>query len=518
MKTKFIGLEGFNEIESLSTKQKRQTKIHSKKLNTAQKTIRFIKRASVLCGKTLKIKSCKLLSAVSKKAMSKSSVKAKNSKPSILDKCYIENRTGINGEYSGSAKEAIATIPFSSGKKYAHSAPVQGRRAHTIMKKRAILAVVACFAAITLSCVTVASALDFSDTPATVSSSNSKIYSSVPVQSESVNNDSNEYIGGISTADEAVSSINSDAYVSMAKALINDNIKSGCAGLYIDGKLIGATTESDALKAALENVLVDYREGYDEATTTEFANDVVVKNGNFDDSQLMSVDEIMSLADGKFSIALSTDIVYTRTVIHQVKTEYDDSKPSSYKKVKTEGKDGKSKVTVRTTFVDGVQTDAVDTDTEIIEKAVDEVVIKGSQGGAVSESESYASSGSFMWPLPYTHNITSYFEWRWGRMHQGIDISAGGVYGESIVAADGGTVTLAGNYGDGYGNYVIIDHGNGYQTLYGHCSSLAVSEGQHVSKGQTIGYVGSTGNSTGPHLHFEVRNNGTQLNPLNFVN
>lgn len=102
-------------------------------------------------------------------------------------------------------------------------------------------------------------------------------------------------------------------------------------------------------------------------------------------------------------------------------------------------------------------------------------------------------------------------------MHNGLDIADSGVYGQSIIAADGGTVTFAGNDGGGYGNYVVIDHGNGYVTLYAHCSSLAVSSGQYVSQGDVIAYVGSTGNSTGPHLHFEIQVDGSPQNPLEFV-
>ena len=99
--------------------------------------------------------------------------------------------------------------------------------------------------------------------------------------------------------------------------------------------------------------------------------------------------------------------------------------------------------------------------------------------------------------------------------HAGLDISA--PYGTSIKAAAAGTVTYSGNANDGFGNYVIISHGNGVVTVYAHCSSLLVSAGQTVSQGEVIAKVGSTGNSTGNHLHFEVRKNGITYNPENYV-
>lgn len=119
----------------------------------------------------------------------------------------------------------------------------------------------------------------------------------------------------------------------------------------------------------------------------------------------------------------------------------------------------------------------------------------------------------FAWPLPYTHTLTSTFGTRWGRLHGGLDISDGGVYGQPIYASASGTVTFSGGDNSGYGNYVIIDHGSGYTTLYGHCSSLVAVTGQYVNQGDLIGYVGSTGNSTGPHLHFEIRLNGEKWTP-----
>jgi len=122
------------------------------------------------------------------------------------------------------------------------------------------------------------------------------------------------------------------------------------------------------------------------------------------------------------------------------------------------------------------------------------------------------STGGLSWPV--SGPVTSPFGWRWGRMHEGIDIAAG--YGAAIGAAGSGTVIYCGWLG-GYGNLVVIDHGGGLATAYGHQSSIAVACGQYASRGQVIGYVGSTGHSTGPHLHFEVRVNGSPVDPLGYL-
>jgi murein DD-endopeptidase MepM/ murein hydrolase activator NlpD len=122
------------------------------------------------------------------------------------------------------------------------------------------------------------------------------------------------------------------------------------------------------------------------------------------------------------------------------------------------------------------------------------------------------SASGLIWPT--SGPVTSYFGPRWGRMHEGIDIAA--PYGAPIRAAAAGTVIYAGWMG-GYGNLVVVDHGGGLATAYAHASTLAVGVGQGVAQGQLIAYVGSTGHSTGPHLHFEVRVNGTPVDPLGYL-
>lgn len=131
------------------------------------------------------------------------------------------------------------------------------------------------------------------------------------------------------------------------------------------------------------------------------------------------------------------------------------------------------------------------------------------------------ATGSFTWPVPCSMRITSRFGNRIDpftgavRYHSGIDIDGYNNDGKPIVASDGGTVVTA-TYNSGYGNYIIIDHGNGYMTLYGHMSGFAVSNGDVVSKGQTIGYLGQTGRATGTHCHFEVFLNGNRIDPEQF--
>jgi murein DD-endopeptidase MepM/ murein hydrolase activator NlpD len=122
------------------------------------------------------------------------------------------------------------------------------------------------------------------------------------------------------------------------------------------------------------------------------------------------------------------------------------------------------------------------------------------------------SSSGLIWPV--SGPVTSGFGWRWGRMHEGIDIAV--PTGTPIAAAASGTVIYAGWMG-GYGNLVVIDHGSGLATAYGHNSSLAAGVGQAVAQGQIISYAGSTGHSTGPHLHFEVRINGSPVDPLGYL-
>jgi murein DD-endopeptidase MepM/ murein hydrolase activator NlpD len=138
--------------------------------------------------------------------------------------------------------------------------------------------------------------------------------------------------------------------------------------------------------------------------------------------------------------------------------------------------------------------------------------VRGQLAASQGAGDTTPSSAGLIWPV--NGPVTSPFGYRWGRLHAGIDIAV--PYGTPIHAAAAGTVVLAGWTG-GYGNYTCIDHGGGLATCYAHQSSYAVSGGAQVGQGQVIGYVGNTGHSFGPHLHFEVRINGTPVDPLGYL-
>ena len=145
--------------------------------------------------------------------------------------------------------------------------------------------------------------------------------------------------------------------------------------------------------------------------------------------------------------------------------------------------------------------------------------IRAAQAAAAAQPSSspVASVGSpsasgLVWPV--SGPVTSGFGWRWGRMHEGIDIAVPS--GTPVVAAQSGTIIYAGWMG-GYGNLVVVDHGAGLATAYGHNTSVAAGTGQSVARGQVIAYSGNTGNSTGPHVHFEVRVNGAPVDPLGYL-
>ncbi len=223
---------------------------------------------------------------------------------------------------------------------------------------------------------------------------------------------------------------------------------------------------------------------------------------------------------------LSTKITFTseRTVTTKYKTvemESDDVY-SGVRRVIQKGVDGKTKITALVTYIDGVMTQSTELKRTVVSETVDEIIKLGTRtrpSGYVGPYTVATTSGRFVWPVVGLYTIYSWYGWRSLGNHKGIDISGRNASGSLIVAADDGTVVYAGSNGNGYGNHVIIDHGDGFKTLYAHCldGSIMVKAGDKVSVGQAIARVGNTGHSFGAHLHFEVRINNTIVNPAPYL-
>lgn len=177
------------------------------------------------------------------------------------------------------------------------------------------------------------------------------------------------------------------------------------------------------------------------------------------------------------------------------------------KVIKQQGVKGSKETSYLLTSENGTRISKVALEEEIIQQPVDEIEVVG------TKVISSRGTGEFTWPTVGGY-ISSGMGQRWGELHRGIDIARPSNY--NILASDNGVVVAAGVSGS-YGNRIVINHNNGYTTLYGHLSSINVEVGQVVEKGSVIGIMGSTGNSTGTHLHFEVEKEGSLENPLSYV-
>jgi murein DD-endopeptidase MepM/ murein hydrolase activator NlpD len=206
-------------------------------------------------------------------------------------------------------------------------------------------------------------------------------------------------------------------------------------------------------------------------------------------------------------VIVEKEISKKEEIPYQNKVIEDSSLLKGKTKVKQEGKSGSRSVTYKISEQNGVTVQKVESNVTSLEQTVAQIVIKGTK---VMPSR---GEGSFAWPTVGGY-ISSKQGPRWGRMHKGIDIARPS--DRTIKAADNGVVVSAG-WGGGYGNKIVIDHRNGFRTLYGHMSSLKVRVGQTVSKGTAIGVMGATGDATGVHLHFEVYKNGSLVNPLSYL-
>ena len=238
-------------------------------------------------------------------------------------------------------------------------------------------------------------------------------------------------------------------------------------------------------------------------------NDLLALNPEYTPTTILPIGATLTLTVPKPLLSVETreSVKYTAVMEKPVEIRYNDDEHKSYTRILQQGKEGQEEITADIVRVNGfeIRKDIIDRVTLV--PPVTEIKEVGT-----SNTNPKRALGSFIMPTYGT--ITDYFGTRSGR-HNGVDIANS--RGTPIYASDGGVVTKAKNSGDGYGNQVVIDHGNGFVTSYAHNSSILVSVGQKVAQGEVIAKMGSTGNSTGNHCHFEMFLYGTHVNPFKYV-
>ena len=340
-------------------------------------------------------------------------------------------------------------------------------------------------------------------------------------------------------------------------------------GLYIDGDFIGSTDEADNLLTLLDEYREQYREEGDTESKLQFKQNVSLVDGVYPTSSIMATSEFKNLINSEIEgekyhvvaagespslIADMYDLYYqeleamnprlkenstvrvgdelivsksvsylnvtsTRREVYNEDIPYPTNKTKSdkyyttYSKVTKAGVPGEQRVTALVTYEDGVAVARQVLATEVLKEPVAREMTVGTKNPIYSVGNASGTSKGFIWPTIGGHVSCPI----WGyKGHTGVDIAGCG-YGSNIYASAAGTVVKVKWGNTGYGYHVIINHGDGIQTLYAHMSNIYVKNGQYVNQGDIIGAMGSTGNSTGTHLHFEIRINGQYVNPLNYV-
>lgn len=296
------------------------------------------------------------------------------------------------------------------------------------------------------------------------------------------------------------------------------NIGVDAYGMYIDDVNIGYVKDflqgdkviESLKKKAVENNIVDEDLIVSVAVQGEVTyNKEKVKLNKLSDEKeiLENIESLNANRESKLGNVEVLEVIKDIESIRPSTTEIESENLCLGETVRKEGKLGSKEVKKKNIYVDGnlVRTEVLNEC--VISKPIDNIVYKGIQNPVVSGTAFLSYPGKSKY-------ITSPFGRRWGNEHHsGIDLS--GRTGEAINATFEGVVKYAGWLG-GYGNAVILDHGSGVETLYAHASRLTCSTGQRVSKGDKIAEVGSTGRSTGPHIHFELRSNGKAINPMRY--
>ena len=304
-------------------------------------------------------------------------------------------------------------------------------------------------------------------------------------------------------------------------------------GVYVNTEFIGVTADSAALTQALEALKEPLYEGHenDDSWRVEFQQNVELKPGLYFTSTIITLDDLLARLHGTAPVELSDgnilvgwDMLGVQAVQNVTRTVETAAEPQvindpelewGREVVEQEASPGLEEVNEDVVYIDGQEVQRIQTrEPTVLVEAVPQITRYGTYnpyGGTAGDP----ATGEFTWPVPDYKGIS-----RWAsRYHRGADITAR--YGTTIVAADNGVVEVAtdarGTAWWTYGKFVKVDHGNGFATVYAHCSELLVQQGEYVVKGQPIARVGSTGYSTGNHCHFEIQVNGQWTDTRRYV-
>jgi len=303
--------------------------------------------------------------------------------------------------------------------------------------------------------------------------------------------------------------------VALAECIINhSNDISVTNVLKVDGNIVSADGSDELIKTALKNYLADYKQK-NVVDNVEFSNNTQISNIYLLKSKIAKLPctkTYLESAQNSLSVQTVSTVVAEEEIPFDTVTTNSDSLSVGSKKIAQKGVKGCKEVTYKVYSLNGVETKRIAVSEKVVANPVSQKVIVGTKRVVISDKNENAS---MCWPIKRVERsyVSSYVGD--GRGHKGMDIVAPG--GTPIYAATGGTVTFSGWDTSGYGYKILIKHANGYETLYAHCSALYVKKGDTVAMGETIGAVGTTGRSTGNHLHFEVHLNGRIKDPANYI-
>lgn len=278
--------------------------------------------------------------------------------------------------------------------------------------------------------------------------------------------------------------------------------------IYVNCSLVAQDSTIDNVMTASEQIKEEYAKSnpQDKFTAIDFVEKLEVRVTKEKDTKAAKSEDIYAALKDLLTVKTTTKLVEEKAVPFEIVYEYTDTKACGDTEVKSTGMDGKVQTVTLVEKHNGVEVASNEISSKVLSETVNQVVLVGTKGMVVSDAGMIT---------PSRGSVSSHMGSRWGRTHKGIDIP--GDTGDPIFASKEGTVTVAEYKNNGYGNVIEIDHGNGLVTLYAHLDTISVKAGDTIYPGQVIGGMGTTGRSTGVHLHFEVLLNGVNVNPLSYV-